>query len=671
MDAQPLSSDQRALVDRYLRARSAEAPKAPSIGRRDPGSPVPLSFEQQHVWLHAQLAGEAPIYNESVTVHHRGVLDRAALGRALDEIVRRHEAWRTVFTMVDAEPTDAVGLHLDRAADRQHPRLRSRPPPVPIGVRGELCLGGPGVARGYLNRPKLTAEKFVPDPFSNDPGARLYRTGDLVRWLPDGTLEFLGRLDSQVKIRGHRIEPGEIESVLGGHAEVRGAAVVVHREPCGEARLVAYVVPTERGAARIADLRRHLARTLPSYMIPTLVSVDALPLTPTGKIDRVRLPALDDRDRAVGAAFVPPRGPLKRQLAELWEEVLGVRPVGATDDFFDLGGHSLLAVRLVQRIEEMVGTRLPVATLHTHPTVEELTSVVVGHERASFDAPIVTLQHGGRRWPLFFFHGDVAGGGFYCRRLARRLHPDRPFHAVHPLGLDGHAVPPTIEGMAAAHVDTIRAVQRHGPYLVGGYCNGGLVAWETARLLEAEGERVPLIVLVAAAADTSLRGAEIFLEILGRVLRLPVDRRLEYFARLRFFASRWSALPARSRLPFAIRAARKLVGEVIGVRADEDASWVNVPSGESPVVAGLFEHYWRAAMAYRPRPRHGPVLLFWAIEDTPPGTSDLTMGWSRLAGEVRVHATPGGHDVIVTHHAELIADRLRESLAELGDAEER
>ncbi|MBV9774709.1 MAG: amino acid adenylation domain-containing protein, partial [Gemmatimonadetes bacterium] len=244
---------------------------------------------------------------------------------------------------------------------------------VPVGVPGELCLGGASVARDYLGREELTAEKFVADPFSAEPGARMYRTGDRARWLTDGTLEFLGRIDQQVKIRGFRIEPGEVESLLRAHPAVQDGMILVREDTPGERRLVAYVVPVEGpDALTPAELRNALRARLPEYMVPSaFVMLEALPLTPNGKVDRRALPAPEGR-AGTEAAYVAPRTSTEATLAQIWGEVLGVERVGVEDNFFEIGGHSLLAVRIGSRLQEAFATELPLRTLFEAPTVAAL-----------------------------------------------------------------------------------------------------------------------------------------------------------------------------------------------------------------------------------------------------------------------------------------------------------
>jgi amino acid adenylation domain-containing protein len=242
--------------------------------------------------------------------------------------------------------------------------------PVPTGVSGELYIGGIGLARGYVGRSGLTGDRFVPSPFGD--GERLYRTGDLVRWRSDGELEFLGRLDHQVKIRGYRIELGEIEAALVEHPEVRQAVVVARDEVVGDKRLVAYVVAADEAVVDAGDLRDHLKRSLPEYMVPSVyVMLEALPLTPNGKIDRRALPAPED-DAVIRGEYVAPRTPIEEVLVSIWCEVLKLDRIGVHDNFFELGGHSLLAMRLMARIRDELQVELPLRTLFEAPSIGDL-----------------------------------------------------------------------------------------------------------------------------------------------------------------------------------------------------------------------------------------------------------------------------------------------------------
>jgi hypothetical protein len=264
--------------------------------------------------------------------------------------------WSTCHRVEEVTGPIAIGRPI---ANTQVYVLDERREPVPIGVRGELYIGGAGVTRGYLGRPELTAERFVPDPFAGVEGARLYRTGDVARWRADGTLECLGRTDQQVKVRGFRIELGEIEAVLGTHAGVREAAVVVREARPGDARLVAYVVAAPGAVPTASEVRAHLRRTLPDYMIPQhVVELAALPRTPNGKLDRHALPAPVDIPMPEVAAYVAPRTSAEILVASVWQEVLGIPRAGVHENFFDLGGHSLLSLRAVARLEALSGARI-------------------------------------------------------------------------------------------------------------------------------------------------------------------------------------------------------------------------------------------------------------------------------------------------------------------------
>jgi amino acid adenylation domain-containing protein len=250
--------------------------------------------------------------------------------------------------------------------------------PVPIGVVGELYIGGAGVARGYLNRPQLTAEKFVPNPFSVVPGERLYRTGDLARYLTDGNIECLGRIDDQVKIRGFRIELGEIETVLKLHPSVREAVVVAREDAPGDRRLVAYVAPAS-ASAPAGELREYLKARLPAYMLPSaFVLIDTFPLTPNGKLDRKALPAPEGFSHEPDESYVAPRTPTEEVLARVWCEVLNLKQVGIHDNFFELGGHSLLATQVVSRTRDAFGTDIGLRAFFEAPSIACLASIVDG-----------------------------------------------------------------------------------------------------------------------------------------------------------------------------------------------------------------------------------------------------------------------------------------------------
>jgi thioesterase domain-containing protein len=375
---------------------------------------------------------------------------------------------------------------------------------VPIGVAGEIHIGGAGVARGYLNRPELTTERFLTDPYSPEPNARMYRTGDLARWLPDGNLEFLGRSDFQVKIRGFRIELGEIEAALRACQGIHDAVVLAREDGPGEKRLVAYVTVAGRADTVAGDvdtttlpatLKTQLQSSLPDYMVPAaFVVLDALPLTPNGKLDRKALPAPEADAYATGA-YAPPEGQVEEALAALWSELLGIERVGRHDDFFALGGHSLLVLRLLSELDQAFGVRLPVGVVFLRPTLAGLADAVGDSRLAEEAAALVPLQPEGQDPPLFLLPGAI-GSVLYLQPLAEALGEGRPVLALPTPGLDGR---PTLESMtelAAHHLRTLRRWQPRGPYLLAGHSSGGRVAFEMAQQLERQGETVARLVIL-------------------------------------------------------------------------------------------------------------------------------------------------------------------------------
>lgn len=367
---------------------------------------------------------------------------------------------------------------------------------VPVGVPGELYIGGDGLAEGYLNRPDLTAERFVNNPFR--PGTKLYRTGDVVRRTEDGKLEFLHRIDQQVKIRGFRIELGEIEVALAACPGVSQCAVVVREDTPGDKALVAYFELHAGTASAAGDVRAELKKMLPDYMVPSVfVAMNRLPLTPNGKLDRKVLslrPLPVTRTEPTSTAITP-RTPMECELARIWEQVLGIDVVSVRDNFFDLGGHSLRAVEVFARIENAFNVRLPLATLYDAPTIEDIARTLQAGGVSAGWKSLVPIQPSGSRPPLFCFHG-AGGNVLIYRKLSQYLGQDQPFYGLQAQGLDG--VSPlltTIEAMAAHYIKEIRAVKPHGPYLLGGYCMGGSIAYEAAQQLQAAGEHVALLAL--------------------------------------------------------------------------------------------------------------------------------------------------------------------------------
>ena len=373
--------------------------------------------------------------------------------------------------------------------------------PVDAGDVGELYVGGAGVARGYLNCPELSTQKFIPDPFSEAPGARLYRTGDLARCLADGNIEFVGRNDNQIKVRGFRVEPGEIEEVLLTNPHVGQAAVAVKKRGT-ENQLVAYVTPANSISLDEEALRKYLEDRLPSYMVPSsLMTLESLPKTANGKLDRANLP----EPRISRVEHSAPADEIEAKLVSLWEELLGVQGIGTDQDFFEIGGHSLLAVRMLYGVERTFGKRLPTSMLFESATIQELASWLRKEGWKPSWSSIVSVRTGGYKQPFFCVHG-VGGNVIGFRALVNYFDPERPFYALQPQGLDGKQnCLSTVEEMAGHFISEVRRVHPKGPYYLGGYSFGGVVAYEMARQLSAMGDTVGLLALLDTYA-TNMKG---------------------------------------------------------------------------------------------------------------------------------------------------------------------
>jgi amino acid adenylation domain-containing protein len=368
--------------------------------------------------------------------------------------------------------------------------------PVPIGVAGELHIGGVQVGRGYLNRHELTAEKFIRDPFSSDPAARLYKTGDRVRYSIDGSIEYLGRIDFQVKLRGFRIELGEIEAVLAQYSEINQAVVIVDHHQSSD-RLVAYLACKVGSKVSIPDLRRFLKENLPEYMVPSaFVVLDSFPLTQSGKIDRRALPKPNQSQTPQDINNTNyPQDELELRIAQIWQRLLGIKSLSTHDNFFELGGHSLLAIRLSAQLEELVGHPVPIMSIFQSPTIADLAKLLRQGWTPSWNH-LVPLKPDGTNPPFFCIH-EGFGEVFVYRNLVKHLDAEQPFYGLQAQGLDGKHPPlKRIDQMAANYLTEIRSLQPTGPYYLGGFCAGGVVAYEMAQQLHRQGQEVALIVLM-------------------------------------------------------------------------------------------------------------------------------------------------------------------------------
>jgi amino acid adenylation domain-containing protein len=576
----------------------------------------------------------------------------------------------TTFTccyLIRELPENAVNVPIGKAiANTEVYLLDPYGNPVPIGVPGELHIGGDGLAKGYFGQPALTAEKFIRHPFCpNDEVKNLYRTGDLARYLPDGNIEFLGRIDHQVKLRGFRIELGEIESRLSQHAGVRECVVVLHRQASGEKQLVAYFTPRAQPAPSASVLREFLALQLPSYMLPSsFVQMSALPLTSNGKIDRQSLAGIVPERPKLTQEYTVASDPVELQLISIWEKVLAVRPIGIRDRFFDLGGHSLLAVRVIGEIEKAFGKKLRLATIFQAPTIHQLAAILrdeIMEASATADSSLVEIQGEGSRPPLFLVHG--AGGGMFWGyvNLSRHLGPEQPVYAFKSRGLDGGRETERIEEMAEHYIRDLRRLQPHGPYFLGGYCFGGNVAYEMACQLAAQQEPVALLALFNCAAPNSgYTRLEYTLRWLFRFTRNLFYLGSYFFQwnprqRREFFRWKWSLLKKRLTVPGAAR--RREFSQV------EAGDLVDL-SSFSGDQRRTWEAHIRALVAFHPKAYDGQVHLFRSPGHPLLCSFEPTYGWAEFArGGVNVAVLPGAHEKILEEPCvEVLGRELAQSL---------
>ncbi|MDC0708172.1 amino acid adenylation domain-containing protein [Stigmatella sp. ncwal1] len=546
--------------------------------------------------------------------------------------------------------------------------------PVPIGVPGELHIGGTGLARGYLRRPELTAERFIPNPFQSETsgagGARLYRTGDLARYLPDGKIEFLGRLDDQLKIRGHRVEAGEIEAALARHPRAVQAAVVLQRVPGSQPRLVAYVqakalAQGDSGALK-EEFRKFLRGQVPDYMIPgAFVVLEELPLTPSGKIDRKALPPLSAEAHGA-SALVRTRGTseTERQLQALFSELLGLDAVSPNASFFEMGGHSLLAITLIARIRSSLGIEVPLNEIFERPTVEDLARWIDEHSgalsalAARLPEGLVALKPMGHNPPLFCVPPSAGSPAVYVS-MARYLSAEQPVYGFQMPGVMDEAHPPaTVEEAAALYVGIMRKFQPHGPYRIAGWSFGGIVVCEMARQLEATGEKVALLALIdgasldrkAASDSRDVREAVFTGSQMVKVLaQAPFPRDYENVR----IAGEWMGVS----LPDSLE-------ELLRRDADGQRTYLRRFLQDARRTARNFTVTMRAERLYTFTSYGGSATLFRA---NPPaqGRDSLVESVRRFARSgVEVVAVPGNHMTLIMDERNVatLALRLQESL---------
>ena len=528
--------------------------------------------------------------------------------------------------------------------------------PVPIGVPGELVAGGPGLAVGYLNRREQTEEHFIRHPFSQDAGARLYRTGDRARWRPDGSLEFMGRLDDQIKIRGYRVEPAEVEAVLAQHPDVREAAVVARPNHAGENQLVAFLVAT-RHDLTVRELRAHLVQRLPVQMIPSIyVGLAQLPRRPNGKLDRKALPTHEHNRFPSGQLLVAPRNFTEELLASIWCEVLGVDHVSPLDNFFDLGGHSILAARLLSRITAAFHQTLPLRALFLAPTMRQIAELLRQNAPSTAWPALIPIQPDGLKPPLFCVAApNVNALGFVF--LARHLRPDQPVYGLQrhdPGNPEKFYVAAEYESLAAASIDELTSVWPEGPCLLCGFCEGAHIAFEMARQLSAAGREVALL----AMFDTWP------LENTASRVRLRMSVAL----------GRWKRRWQHGRLTNVPNYVRRQIDRLTGsLRPAGRSSAPNSPNAATAMPADLSQlgawQRWEKRMwpgkDFVPPVFDGRITVFRVCPQPFWRVRDDSLGWrSRAAQGVEIHDIPGNHATFLREpHVKALAEKLAECAA--------
>jgi amino acid adenylation domain-containing protein len=581
----------------------------------------------------------------------RQVLDRGAPERLIHVYGPTETTTFASWHPVRDVPADAATVPIGRPiANTTIHILDPRLEPVPAGVTGEIFIGGPGVAIGYLNDPALTAERFISTQFG-----RLYRTGDLARRRADGAVEFCGRADSQLKLRGFRIEPGEIEAALDKHPGVLKSAVVARPDSANERALVAYLATRAGSHPGDQALREFLSQRLPAHMIPrAFVWLERLPLTANGKLDQRMLPEPSFAPPGENATKLQPRNAIEHRLTDLWAEVLGRTGFSVRDDFFTLGGHSLLALRMLAEIRNRFGIEVPARRLFETPTIEGLARFIAGSlpsQKVGAEPfrSLIAIQRGApSRTPLFLVPGGWGGEIEFLvyGELSRHMDPEQPIWGLKARGA-GSADPPhrTVRKMAADYLAELRTIQPHGPYFIAGECVGGVCAHEMACQLEESGEQVGLLMLF----DTTMPSPA----LARQYARNERRRRAREFwnasvvQRIRHHAGKMAGLSLRGKITYLL--------ERTGTRRRPPASASTGAADQHP--RGQ-KDYPATLMRHKLRHYRGKVTL---LLDEEFHRLYGHLGWDRLpTGGLEVHVLPGDHISYIRDHAATAAAKMRD-----------
>ncbi|WP_072924248.1 non-ribosomal peptide synthetase [Microcystis aeruginosa] len=581
-------------------------------------------------------------------------------------------SWYLVENVASTATTIPIGKAI---ANTQIYLLDKNLQPVPIGVVGELHIAGAGLAKGYLNRPELTQEKFIPNPFEKDEvipptllnkggnePSKLYKTGDLARYLPDGNIEYVGRIDNQVKIRGFRIELGEIESVLSQNQAVQSSCVIVREDNPGEKQLVAYIVPKLGVKLTSGDLRQFLSDKLPGYMVPgAFVMLEFFPLTANGKIDRRALKApsnTSDSDRFIGA-----RNQLELNLVQIWSKVLKIDKISVQDNFFDLGGHSLLAPYLITQIKEQLGKEIAVTTIFQNPTIEQLATIIQTDADSSNQSCLVPIQPQGSKPPFFCVPG-AGGRPFYFYHLGRCLGKDQPFYSFENDLYQQFGEISRIEDIASIYIKAMQDLQPQGPYFLGGHSYGGNVAFEMAQQLVNQGQQVALLAIIDSSAPT-YKDKQILLDYINwdharwlaevsKGIEVYLDKTVDISYKT------LQVLTVEEQLKYALNFF-KLANML-------------PPNAETRQLEKIVQAYKTSCLClidYLPKQTYpGKITIIRASEELADDPNkdliagdceDSSLGWSEFSTEpVEIHFVLGNHvSIMVEPHVQILAEELK------------
>ncbi|GAB3718226.1 hypothetical protein GCM10027592_60940 [Spirosoma flavus] len=529
--------------------------------------------------------------------------------------------------------------------------------PLPEGVVGEIYLAGDGVARGYLNRPELTQEKFVPNPFDTSKKTKMYRTGDLGKFMGDGEIHCLGRIDQQVKIRGYRVELGEVEHALVTQPGVKDVVVIAREDRPGDQRLVAYVVTdpfltADAFLARVPTWRIKLQDVLPTYMVPSdFVSLEQLPVTPNGKIDRKALPKPDSFTSEKGE-FAQPVTDTEKLIARIWAEGLGMEKVGIDSDFFELGGHSMIAVQVMTQLEKETGRRLPLSTLLTYPTIRKLAQLVQTEEQPTTWKSLVAIRPQGNKVPIYIIHG-IGLNLLNFSGLVNYMNPEQPIYGLQARGLDGKEEPlDNMEAIASAYLEEVMQQNPDGPYAIAGYSFGGYVALEMARQLKEMGKEVKLLAMFDTNAQESDSRQDMFSWIRRKIFRqFP---KMLWITKSLF---RHPMLTIRYQQHYVERQVKALL-LATGLQKPP------VVEKEFDQLNAIMEKHEIAFYNYKMRPYDGIVDLFKAQMRVYFVDDNKFLGWKKYALKgVRVHSVPGDHEMmLLPPNDKVFAEALQKAL---------